>query len=362
MNPFGNDSYRNNDDSGAGGNPFGDEMTVDNISNVEDALDDAHDFNASTDSMEPAGIPIGRSSFDGGRGGGSAAADGGSSAPHSAKFSSRRAVSKSASLPRSSSLPRDFYKGTVGTPSLSEFDQMDPAELSTASDALLQGDAQLIQELGLHWEDNEKATHCWCCEKTFSLMRRKHHCRMCGHVVCWDCSSQKMVVPGFEKKQRVCSKCSSTWIEKLVIARRSVQQLKVELEQSELKVGELSYQKSRLQAKLSETSETVEQLRKEVAAHVSVTEELHQQLEAKTVQIMKLKKQASSGSKKDKKSKRSAKANEEPASPVLDPNWRPPSLDGDSAAAAYGFSHDGEKADVPRRVEKVDESCKCVIS
>ena len=34
-------------------------------------------------------------------------------------------------------------------------------------------EAQLIQEMGLVWEDNKQATACWCCKKKFSVMISK---------------------------------------------------------------------------------------------------------------------------------------------------------------------------------------------
>lgn len=48
------------------------------------------------------------------------------------------------------------------------------------------------------------------CMKTFSLMRRRHHCRYCGRLVCGDCSNYKL--PHFSKTKdnevcRVCKKC-----------------------------------------------------------------------------------------------------------------------------------------------------------
>ena len=38
------------------------------------------------------------------------------------------------------------------------------------------------------WEDDEKYAICPICEKTrFGLLKRKHHCRLCGVVMCGDC-------------------------------------------------------------------------------------------------------------------------------------------------------------------------------
>jgi len=40
------------------------------------------------------------------------------------------------------------------------------------------------------------------CGKKFSIMRRRHHCRMCGHVICYECS----LCP---RGKRVCTDCRS---------------------------------------------------------------------------------------------------------------------------------------------------------
>ncbi|RHZ28861.1 hypothetical protein DYB37_000495 [Aphanomyces astaci] len=51
---------------------------------------------------------------------------------------------------------------------------------------------------------------CFICLTKFSLMRRKHHCRVCGDVVCGKCSQIKSVRQnGVNKDVRICLQCSS---------------------------------------------------------------------------------------------------------------------------------------------------------
>ena len=38
------------------------------------------------------------------------------------------------------------------------------------------------------------------CAKKFGMMRRRHHCRMCGHVICYQCSQSP-------RGKRVCVDC-----------------------------------------------------------------------------------------------------------------------------------------------------------
>ncbi|RHY34157.1 hypothetical protein DYB32_002484 [Aphanomyces invadans] len=51
---------------------------------------------------------------------------------------------------------------------------------------------------------------CFICLTKFTLMRRKHHCRVCGDVVCGKCSQMKSVRQnGVNKDVRICLQCSS---------------------------------------------------------------------------------------------------------------------------------------------------------
>ena len=62
-----------------------------------------------------------------------------------------------------------------------------------------------VREAGVKW--NPDTDHCENCNAIFTFFRRRHHCRMCGHVVCDKCSPNKMVVPGYEGVARVCNQC-----------------------------------------------------------------------------------------------------------------------------------------------------------
>lgn len=63
------------------------------------------------------------------------------------------------------------------------------------------------QSLSGNWVPDEEAAACFLCHAEFSQIRRKHHCRNCGRVVCDDCSKTRIRVLNYADKQRVCDEC-----------------------------------------------------------------------------------------------------------------------------------------------------------
>eukprot|EP01038_Epipyxis_sp_PR26KG_P006300 gene6300-8676_t len=68
------------------------------------------------------------------------------------------------------------------------------------------------------WSRDEDTKHCTQCRKSFSLSRRKHHCRSCGKIFCYKCSgsmiflnSDDVCCPELidcQKPQRCCDTCA----------------------------------------------------------------------------------------------------------------------------------------------------------
>ncbi|XP_046371772.2 rabenosyn-5-like [Haliotis rufescens] len=59
------------------------------------------------------------------------------------------------------------------------------------------------------WIPDSEVPACLCCERSFSLRRRRHHCRICGGIMCEQCSqfltfsyAQKLVNPAFSFQGR----------------------------------------------------------------------------------------------------------------------------------------------------------------
>ena len=57
------------------------------------------------------------------------------------------------------------------------------------------------------WVDESKVHECRGCNKAFTMIIRKHHCRHCGDVFCGTCSSFRINLPNFPDRQRVCLHC-----------------------------------------------------------------------------------------------------------------------------------------------------------
>lgn len=64
-------------------------------------------------------------------------------------------------------------------------------------------------EMDAKWVPDENAKNCYGCQKEFTQVRRRHHCRSCGEIFCKSCSKNKIKVPGLsiDRTSRVCDNC-----------------------------------------------------------------------------------------------------------------------------------------------------------
>ncbi|RKP11171.1 hypothetical protein THASP1DRAFT_27088 [Thamnocephalis sphaerospora] len=61
---------------------------------------------------------------------------------------------------------------------------------------------------GVEWVPDEAVEVCMVCKRTrFSMIVRKHHCRRCGYVICWNCSEMRRSTLQPERKVRTCVDC-----------------------------------------------------------------------------------------------------------------------------------------------------------
>jgi len=67
------------------------------------------------------------------------------------------------------------------------------------------------QDVPAEWVPDASAKGCYCCNANFTFMRRRHHCRACGQVVCSSCSTGRKVIAalGHSKPARCCDGCMS---------------------------------------------------------------------------------------------------------------------------------------------------------
>ncbi|KFW85685.1 FYVE and coiled-coil domain-containing protein 1 [Manacus vitellinus] len=57
------------------------------------------------------------------------------------------------------------------------------------------------------WQGDTEVNHCLDCQRVFSWMVRRHHCRMCGRIFCYYCCNNYMVTKPGGKKERCCRAC-----------------------------------------------------------------------------------------------------------------------------------------------------------
>ncbi|TNN11996.1 RUN and FYVE domain-containing protein, partial [Schistosoma japonicum] len=57
------------------------------------------------------------------------------------------------------------------------------------------------------WANDSENPNCFLCQCSFSVSRRRHHCRNCGLIFCHECSSRKMTLPSSAKPVRICDTC-----------------------------------------------------------------------------------------------------------------------------------------------------------
>ncbi|KAL3672174.1 hypothetical protein V7S43_002837 [Phytophthora oleae] len=77
-------------------------------------------------------------------------------------------------------------------------------------------------EAAANWVPDTASSRCQICLSAFTLTRRRHHCRLCGHLVCANCSHDRTYLPFAGSApsqhrlikdgapQRTCSACAST--------------------------------------------------------------------------------------------------------------------------------------------------------
>lgn len=78
---------------------------------------------------------------------------------------------------------------------------------------------RLFEQQVVRWEEDTTVKRCRQCQVLFGALQRKHHCRLCGQIICSDCSRFKPlpVGEGGEHELRVCGSCDWTLFRRLSI-------------------------------------------------------------------------------------------------------------------------------------------------
>ena len=123
-------------------------------------------------------------------------------------------------LPRPTSLPlhqdgsnvsggeQDSSSAVVGPPGATPSNPNGPREGAPDPLAGLSEEQLLLGRVQPFWVPDADAPECMICGARFTLVKRRHHCRACGKVLCAACCNEKHSLVYLENKEgRVCTPC-----------------------------------------------------------------------------------------------------------------------------------------------------------
>ncbi|XP_025424618.1 zinc finger FYVE domain-containing protein 9 [Sipha flava] len=83
--------------------------------------------------------------------------------------------------------------------------------LSTDSDCVLSLIERRLGKLQPYWVPDEAAKSCMRCQLKFTVVKRRHHCRACGEVLCSKCCNLRARLSYMNNNEgRVCQQCFNT--------------------------------------------------------------------------------------------------------------------------------------------------------
>lgn len=68
--------------------------------------------------------------------------------------------------------------------------------------------AAKASKYGVVWQRDDAVATCRLCASPWGIIRRRHHCRACGQLVCDDCSRCRGRVPSSDRPKRICDLCA----------------------------------------------------------------------------------------------------------------------------------------------------------
>lgn len=72
-----------------------------------------------------------------------------------------------------------------------------------------------------YWIPDSMTNQCMQCDSKFSLIKRRHHCRACGLLLCSSCCNEKFILPYLGSEGRICKNC----LEILIVQAQQQQNL-----------------------------------------------------------------------------------------------------------------------------------------
>ncbi|XP_050521454.1 zinc finger FYVE domain-containing protein 9 isoform X2 [Daktulosphaira vitifoliae] len=82
--------------------------------------------------------------------------------------------------------------------------------LSTDSDCALSLSERQLGKIQPYWIPDEAAKSCMRCDLKFTVVKRRHHCRACGEVLCSKCCNLRAYLTYMNNEVRVCQQCFNT--------------------------------------------------------------------------------------------------------------------------------------------------------
>ena len=68
--------------------------------------------------------------------------------------------------------------------------------ISSSHHLIISSSSSHVWQVAPLWTPDAAATVCMVCHEGFSVMRRRHHCRHCGKVLCAGCSESRVTIAG----------------------------------------------------------------------------------------------------------------------------------------------------------------------
>ena len=65
----------------------------------------------------------------------------------------------------------------------------------------------------VRWEHEDDCEQCNSCHQSFSVAKRKHHCRHCGRIFCADCLTKIVNSGPNQRPSRVCEVCHTLLVQ-----------------------------------------------------------------------------------------------------------------------------------------------------